>query len=149
MSEQKITGKANKDVIDEVLTRQVAAASLDGSSAMQISKNLKISYSLVRDIVASAKFKEVLEKAGEQELAPALARAKGQMARLVSKAVKAIERALDEGEHSDALKAASMVFRAVGLDEQEKKDQDTNITVVLPGGTLDNVIEVKSGIQEQ
>jgi len=79
----------------------------------------------------------------EDSLAPALSQAKAQLARLTTKAIKAVERALDEGSARDALQAASIVLKSVGLHEEKEQQSDTSITVVLPSGLEPVTYEIK------
>jgi transposase-like protein len=143
---QKTKNVATMDptVVQEALTRQVAAVLLTGASVTDCAKQLSISPAAVRRIQASDKYKELVTETAESELAPALAKAKAQLARLSAKAVKAIEKALDEGSARDALQAATIVLRSVGLHEDEKQQQDTAITVIMPGATTEQVIEVQA-----
>ena len=131
----KNVGSMDKTVVDEVLTRQIATILVGGVSITDCAKKLNISPAAVRRIVETDKYKELVAEAGEEELAPALARAKAQLARLTSKAVKAIEEVLDTGAGRDKLQAASIVLKAVGLSENEEKQNDGNITIVMPGAT--------------
>lgn len=118
-------------VIDELLTRQIASAMLDNQSATfaQIAKTLNIPTMLVRKVCLSAKFKDIITKAGQDELGPALARAKVKMARLADKAMTVIEQQLDDGN----LNAALAVLKGIGMDEQVDKQVDQTLTIILPG----------------
>lgn len=144
MSKAKDLRSMDQTVVDEALTRQVATIMLTGASVADCAKRLSISPNAVRTITASDRYKEIVTTAAEEELAPALAKAKAQLARLSTKAVAAIERALDEGSARDALQAATIVLKSVGLHEEEKQQQDTSITVIMPGAAEPSIIEVKS-----
>lgn len=135
-----------KTVVDEVLTRQIAGILVGGVSITDCAKKLNISPAAVRRIIETDKYKDIVSEAGEEELAPALAKAKAQLARLTTKAVKAIEEVLDTGAGRDKLQAASIVLKAVGLSENEEKQNDGNITIIMPGGTQNTqeVIEVEN-----
>lgn len=136
----------DKTVVDEVLTRQIAGILVGGASITDCAKKLNISPAAVRRIIETDKYKAIVAEAGEEELAPALAKAKAQLARLTTKAVKAIEEVLDTGAGRDKLQAASIVLKAVGLHENEEKQNDGNITIIMPGGTQNTqeVIEVEN-----
>lgn len=122
------------------MARQLAAVMLDGTSVTQAAKQLGLPLATARRIVKTDGFKFLVSKVGEDELGPALAKAKSKLAKLTDKAVRVIENQLDQ----DNLEAAKMVLRAVGLEKQEEKqEQDTLIQVVLPG-----VSEPKTIIQE-
>lgn len=137
-------------VVDESLTRQVATVMLGGASVAECAKRLSLSPNAVRTITASDRYKEIVAKTAEEELAPALAKAKAQLARLSTKAVAAIERALDEGSARDALQAATIVLKSVGLHEEESKQQDTTIQIVMPNGIdLGNTIDVPAEVENE
>jgi transposase-like protein len=142
MNKTKNVGNMDPTVVDEALTRQVATVLLTGASVTECAKQLSISPAAVRRIQDTEKFKELVAETAEQELGPALAKAKAQLARLSTKAVKAIEAALDGASHREALQAATIVLKAVGLHEEERQQQDTQINVILPGGESPMTIEV-------
>lgn len=135
-------------VVSESLTRQVATVMLGGASVADCARQLTISPAAVRKIVSSEKYKELIAETAEAELGPALAKAKAQLARLSTKAVAAIEKALDTGGTRDGLHAATIVLKAVGLHEETEKQQDATINIVLPGGTEPITYEVPSEKEE-
>lgn len=132
----------SKVVIDEVIARQIAAIAIINPNISDISRQLNISRDLVRRVMDSAKFRDILTAVGDSSLAPAIAKVRAQTSKLVDKALKVIEDKLDEGD----LDAAKVVFKIIGVDQQEDKPQDTNLTVVLPGAstTSENIIEVSN-----
>jgi hypothetical protein len=122
-------------VVNESLTRQVAAILLTNVSVTQCAKQLAITPAAVRRIIESPRYKELVETTAEEELGPALAKAKSQLAKLTTKAVAAIERALGpEASNRDALQAATIVLKSVGLHEEKEVQQDTQINIVMPTG---------------
>jgi len=123
-----------KTVVQEALTRQVATIMLTGASVTTCAKQLAITPASVRRITESDKYKELVTQTAEDELAPALAKAKAQLARLTSKAVKAIEDTLDTGSGRDKLQAATIVLKSVGLHEEQATQQDQTIQIVMPNG---------------
>lgn len=135
-SRTKTKQVANMDptVVSEALTRQIATLLLSGISVADCAKQLAITPASVRRITDTDKYKEIVTKAAEDELAPALSKAKAQLARLTTKAIAAIDRALTDGNARDALQAAMIVLKSVGLHEEKDAQQDTSITVILPGG---------------
>lgn len=147
-SKTKNVATMDGTVVSEALTRQVATVMLTGASVADCARQLTISPAAVRKIVASEKYKELITETADAELGPALAKAKAQLARLSTKAVAAIERALDEGGTRDALQAATIVLKSVGLHEETEKQQDATITVVLPGGAEPVTYEVQSEKEE-
>lgn len=122
----------DQTVINEALTRQVATVMLSGASVADCAKKLTLTANAVRTITSSDRYKEIVATTAEEELAPALAKAKAQIARLTTKAVAALERALDDGSTRDSLQAATIVLKAVGLHEDEKQSVDTQLTVIMP-----------------
>lgn len=147
-SKTKDLRSMDETVVNEALTRQVATVMLSGASVADCAKRLTLSPNAVRTITSSARYKEIVAKTAEEELAPALAKAKAQLARLSTKAVAAIERALDEGSARDALQAATIVLKSVGLHEEEKQQQDTQLTIIMPGAAEPKTYEVPSETQE-
>lgn len=142
MTKPKDLRSIDQTVIDESLTRQIATVMLTNASVAECARKLAISPSAVKTILASDKYKEIVAKEAEQELGPALAKAKAQLARLSTKAVAAIERALDEGSARDALQAATIVLKSVGLHEEERQQQDTQLTIIMPGAESPTTIDV-------
>lgn len=136
-------------VNDLVLAKEVAALYITGATNAEIAKGMKergvtLSRYDINDITESDAFRQIIMEYSEKAMGPAIAKAKARMSRLLDKAVKVIERVLDEGDDANALKAASMVFKSAGLEEQSVDNQDTNITVVLPGSDSSKTIEVES-----
>lgn len=148
-SKTKDLRSADPTYIDEVLTKQIAAIMVSGASVADCAKQLAISPAAVRKITSSDSYKTLMAQAADEELGPALAKAKAQLAKLSGKAVLAIERALDEGGHREALQAAGIVLKAVGLAEDEQKQQETQIIVQLPNGITNvEAIEVKDAADD-
>lgn len=114
---------AEEVVLNEVITRQVAAIAITGASAAEIARQLNISPSSVRRIFELDKYKEIVIEV-----------AKAGFPKLLGKALRAVEDVLDTGGSRDKLQAATIVFKAVGLAEEEGKPQDTQIIVQLPNG---------------
>ncbi len=136
-------------VKDEVLTRQIAAILVGSESLADCAKQLGISVSVVRTIVASDKYKTMLAEAAEKSLGVALKKAKADIARLTAKAVKAIEELLDTGSGRDKLEAAKIVLKSVGLHEEEKTQADTTLIVNLPNlGTEPKTYEVSNAADD-
>jgi len=141
-------------VIDEVLTRRVAALAINCASVPAIMKQLGLSRDVVDDIQASAKYKEVVTKAGEDETNRALAKAKLDLTRLSGKAVKVVEKAMDDalsgkGSMREGIGGAQLVLKAAGIHENEEKAQDSNITIIMPQGVEQAVTyEIKKEEQE-
>lgn len=134
-----MSNKTPQVIQDEVFTRQIAAACLDGPklSHSDIARQLNISPALVRKIVLSPRFREIVEEAAEETLKPALARARWRMAKLADKALNVIEQNLDDGN----LQAALAVLKGIGMDQTQEKTSDTHLTVVLPGAKTETAVD--------
>lgn len=154
MAKNKDIRYIDKTVIDEVLTRRVAVLAINSASVPDIMKQLALSRQAVEMIQASPKYKEVVAQAGEEETAKALAKAKLDLTRLSSKAVKVVEKAMDAaldgtGSMREGLGGAQLVLKAAGIHETEDKPQDSNITIIMPSGVEQAVTyEVKKEEQE-
>lgn len=138
-TQTKNINNIDKTVVDEVLTRQVATIMATGATVGQCAKQLNISNAAVKRITSSAKYREIVLKSAEVDLAPALAEVKSKLSKLSSKAVrvleKAMDRAVEDGEGvREALEAAKVVLKAVGLSEEKETQQDATINIMLPGG---------------
>lgn len=126
-------------VLDEVITRRVAVLAMSGGTVPTIMKQLALSRAAVEGILASPKYKEVVTLAGEEETTKALTKAKLDMSKLSAKAVKVVDKAMDDyltgaGNAREAIGAAQMVLKAAGIHETEEKAQDSVINIVLPTG---------------
>lgn len=135
-------------VIDEVITRRVAVLAINSTSVPDIMKQLALSRQAVEGIMASPKFKEVVTIAGEEETQKALTKAKLDLTRLSSKAVKVVERAMDSaldgtGSMREGLGGAQLVLKAAGIHETEEVKSDGVINIILPTGTEQMTYEVK------
>ena len=132
--------KVLNPVEEQVVAKSLAAAMLDGTPVTQAAKLIGIELSVARRISKSDTFKDLVSQIGNDELTPALAKAKSKLAKLTDKAIRVIEHQLD----ANNLEAAKIVLKAVGLDQQEeKKDQDTNITVIMPGDRSPKHVDVE------
>lgn len=144
----KNLGALQDVVIDEVVTKQVAALAIAGTKITEIAKELKISYRAVKQITSSERYAELIKTVGDEALGPLVAAAKAGLARLSAKAVKVIEKALDQaidgsGNMREGLAAAQVALKAVGIHEDGGQQNDTQITVVLPSGVETRTIEVQ------
>ncbi len=147
MAKNKDIRYIDQTVIDEVLTRRVAVLAINSASVPDIMKQLALSRQAVEMIQASPKYKEVVTQCGEEETGKALAKAKLDLTRLSSKAVKVVERAMDAaldgtGSMREGLGGAQLVLKAAGIHETEEKQSDSNITIIMPTGTEPVTYEV-------
>lgn len=144
MAKNKDIRYVDQTVIDEVLTRRVAVLAINSASVPDIMKQLALSRQAVDMIQASPKYKEVVTQAGQEETDKALAKAKLDMTRLSSKAVKVVEKAMEsyltgDGSAREAIGAAQMVLKASGIHETEEKAQDATINIIMPTGVEQTV----------
>jgi hypothetical protein len=103
--------------------------------------------------MSSPKFKEVVTLAGEEETNKAITKAKIDMSRLSSKAVKVVEKAMEsyltgDGSAREAIGAAQMVLKASGIHETEEKAQDSTINIIMPTGTEPVTYEYKDAADD-
>lgn len=148
MAKNKDIRYIDQTVIDEVLTRRVAVLAINSASVPDIMKQLALSRQAVEMIQASPKYKEVVTQCGEEETAKALAKAKLDLTRLSSKAVKVVEKAMDSaldgtGSMREGLGGAQLVLKAAGIHETEEKVNDTQIVIKMPEGVSPVTYEVK------
>lgn len=125
-------------VVSEVLTRQVATLMIGNATVAECAKQLAISPATVRTIQNSDKFKELVAAAAVEELAPALAKTKAQLARLSTKSVRVLEKAMDtylqDGTGArEAIQSSMVALKATGLHEDENKPQEQTLTIIMPG----------------
>jgi hypothetical protein len=138
----------DQTVIDEVLTRRVAVLAINSASVPDIMKQLALSRQAVEGIMASPKFKEVVTRAGEEETQKALAKAKLDLTRLSSKAVRVVEKAMQDaldgkGSMREGLGGAQLVLKAAGIHETEEKASDSTINIIMPSGVEQMTYEVQ------
>lgn len=128
-----------KEVMDGHIIPQVVAMVLAGANILEISREMNMNRGTVRKIMASYRFKELLDKANEGALKNAVAQARTGMAKLVTEALRVIEEKLKQ---DNSLEAVKIVMKGLGLDNEEQKVQDTNLTVILPGAKQETIIDV-------
>lgn len=144
----KNLGTLQQVVVDEVITKQVAALSIAGKKQTEIAADLGISYTAVRGICKTEKYHELVKMTGEEALGPLIAAAKAGLARLSAKAVRVVEKAMDQalegsGSMREGLAAAQVALKAVGIHEDANQQADMQIIVQLPNGVIDHkTIEV-------
>lgn len=130
---------------DEAVLQRIVTLVLAGFDFKAIKSQLGIPEDRLNKLLKSDAYKAMIDDAMGIELKAAKNQAVITMSRLVLKAVKRIEDALDSGDHQDALAAAKMTLKAVGLEEL-KEQSESNLTIILPNMTTapkENIIEVK------
>ena len=133
---------------DEVLAKQIAMLELSGRTTQQISRTLSITPATVRKITGSEAYKHEVATLADDELGPALAKVKSNLAKLTGKAVqvldKAMDRAISTGEGMrEALEASKVVLKSVGLHEEQETQQDSTIIINMPEGIHPVTYELK------
>lgn len=123
-----MSGLINPVVIDEVITKQVAALAITGANPLQISQSLSLSRYQVQKIMQSDKFKEVLKDTGDAALADARQVMRAQTASLAKEMVRVLKKQLGD----DSLEAVKIGLKVLGIEQLDDKGGDTNISVVLP-----------------
>jgi len=140
MSEDNKPKKLSDLEKDIIAKKMVAIMLVDPLTPITVmAEQFGISRHIIGRIKNSEFFQNMLQAQANHELGAVIETGRNGLAKLVSKAIKVVEARLDDND----LEAAKTVFRAVGIERMEEKPQDTNITVVLPGGINEKVIEVK------
>lgn len=120
------------DVERDVLARRAAELFAAGATHDSVSKELKIHKVTLRAVIKSTNFDKYLADTFDEIAKPARGYAKRALSRLMPKAIKAVEDALDSGD----LEAAKIVFKSAGIEApQEDGGKDTTIVVNLPNLT--------------
>jgi hypothetical protein len=144
---------SDKGTLREYRCRAIAPLVLLGKKATEIAKEFEtltdpnlnsLKYQTILQLLKSAEYEAIMKEITSGEMALTLTEAKSALGKLVPKAVRVLEKAMEEGDHSEALQAARMVFRSVGLEQGEKDAGDQNITILLPGAEQPTTIEVKN-----
>jgi hypothetical protein len=116
-------------VVDEILMKQIIALGMAGETQFAISKKLGLSRPMVDKICDDPKFREMAMEIGNREVVPVIAKMRSQLSKLGEAAISVVKQHLQENN----LEAAKLVFKTMGLMEQEEKQGDTQLTVILPG----------------
>jgi hypothetical protein len=134
-----MSDSTDKIISEELLIRQVAALTLSGVNSINgVAKQLDVSRHQVRKVLAHPEYKKLLEELADKELLPVLMDMRSRIAKLGAKSIDVLSSHLDEG----SLDAVKLVFKALGLEQQEKAAGDTSIQVILPGASEEKSVEV-------
>ena len=85
----------------------------------------------------SETYKKAVEALTQELISTARSAAVGKLAQMIDPALTVVLNNLKK----DNLEAAKIVFKALGVEETEKAQQDTQIQIVLPGQKLEKVID--------
>lgn len=132
------------EVMNSHIIPNVVAMVVAGCSVHEIARDQNMNRTTVRKIMASHRFRELLEKTSESTLKSAVAQARSGMARLVTESLRVIENKLKE----DSLEAVKIVMKGLGVEKEEGAVQDTNLTVILPGAK-ETSIEVSNEVEDE
>jgi hypothetical protein len=125
-------------VIDELVVKQVAALSATGASPVAIAEQLGMSRYQVKKIIASGQYAEVIKDIGDEVVKGA----KQVIRSKTSELAKEITRVLTERLAENDLEAVKVALKIIGFDNSDDKDKgETNINVILPGQSNEQVIE--------
>lgn len=116
------------DVEKDAIIKRIATMYATGASTNLIAQTLNLHKNTVNKYIKHPSFMKQYEEDYAKIAAPAKDKARKELARLVPKAIKVIERNLED----DNLEAAKMVLKAIGLEQEEESKGDTQIVVNLP-----------------
>ena len=144
MSEEKPVnkgrgGKREKIEFTDELIQRVADFAAKGNNAMDVSKEMKLSYPLIRKMMRTPMYQEEIRRATIQQLSS-----------LMGLATKVVKQQLEEG-NLDAVKIVYKAFNLLDPEPVQAQKQDTGITIVLPQGMnqLNEVIDVSNQVSEE
>jgi hypothetical protein len=138
----KKTAKAadlDPTVVSEIFTRRIAVLAMGGMTARKIADEVGLSAPAIEAIQKGETYKGYLKHVGEQDMNIEVMRMKFRLANMADKAAKVYEKVMEDylsGKSGarDAVTVAQSISRAIGADKDEGKVQDTQLTIVLPGG---------------
>lgn len=124
----------------EVLITKVAGLIAAGADVNAISKELGVTPQKVRYVRDLPATREKVNELMDSVMGDVVKEAKRALSKLLPKAIRAIDRRLEEDAD---LKAAEIVLKGVGaLREDEQGGNTAAITVVLPGGEEKEIIDI-------
>lgn len=123
---------------DYAQLQQIVALTLVGTPEIRIAEQLGVSRHRVRKVRNSDAFKKELDDVAAQSKASAKAAVESELDRLAPKALKALEKALDEGK----VDAVRTYFEAIGLKDKNADAGGTGvIQLILPGAEAPKVVD--------
>ncbi len=124
----------------DMLCRQVAALVATGATQEAIRQQLNISRAVVSKLVADPSTRQYVSEMGEEVTKAALIRIRQDISRMTGLALKALEANL----RKNSMEAVKTLLRVAGaLDQENSPTQDTNLTVIMPGGKVEKVVELE------
>lgn len=124
----------------EVLVTKIAGLIAAGAEVNSISKELGVTPQKVRYIRDLPETRDKVNELVNSVMGDIVKEAKRGLAKLLPKAIRAIDRRLEEDAD---LKAAELVLKGVGaLKEEETNNNATSIQVIMPGGEDREIINV-------
>jgi hypothetical protein len=128
----------------EVLVTKIAGLIAAGAEVNSISKELGVTPQKVRYIRDLPETRDKVNELVNSVMGDIVKEAKRGLAKLLPKAIRAIDRRLEEDAD---LKAAELVLKGVGaLKEEETNNNATSITVVMPGQEAQEVINISPNV---
>lgn len=122
-----------KDVqldVDSANIARIAPLRLANSGINKIAKELNLTGHYVSKIIDTVEFRTALSAIAEEASTHAISSWKHSVAQLVPEAIEVLKASLADND----LEAVKLVMKSLGIEKQEMQVQDSNITVVLPGG---------------
>lgn len=125
--------------IDPALRGRVATLKALGKTNDQIIEETGLSKFVVQKVLRSPESQALIKAVDETFINSQLMLLKTELARLINKAVKVIEKNLDENN----LEAVKVLFKGVGAEAKvESGESNQNITVIMPGVKTEKIVEV-------
>lgn len=126
-------------VVSEIFTRRVAVLAMGGMTSRKIANEMGLSQDAIEKIQQREDYKGILKNIGEKDLNFEVAKTKQKLTQLADQSIKVYQKVMQDyldGKTGarDAVTVAQSVNRAIGADREENKPQDSQLTIVLPGG---------------
>lgn len=122
------TPRSANEVLDTAKVRLLAQLKITNLSNEEAAKHLGISIHQVHKLEKTEDFKVAVREITEEMMKTAAMHWKGAMGKLIPKAIKVLEKCLDEGD----LEAVKVVIKGFGMDQMETAQANNSLTVVLP-----------------
>lgn len=124
--------KLTSPVVAELQIKQVASLLLLHKNTFEIAKELSVSFNRAKELIASPAVRAIVNEAGDAAVVVARNTLKREVAGLTDLIIEVLKEHLEQERSLEAIKIALPI---IGMKELEQKgDQNTAITVVMPGG---------------